>query len=247
MHSSCSSGCNYYDFCTGDFYFFGFHIYKNRTCRIPVFVLYYFNCGSKIYDCNLIRTVKNFIAESAHNFRTGVIFAGVHSFTAGSASVRGYHCTVRLFIEFYTQLIEPFDCLRRFCNKRVYKFGLSVKVPAAESVKIMLCRRIVRLIGSLYTAFRHHRICVPYTKFCNKKHFCAGIIRFYCGGRSGSASADYQNVGFVIRAGKIYTGRIYARFCFKYCCKFKRSFFSFVRPDFKFGELRFNSIGMIFF
>ena len=170
----------------------------------------------------------------------------MHSFATGSASMSCNHCAVRHLVKFNAKIIEPFDYRWSLVYQCVYKFRLTVKMTATKSVKVMLCRRIIRLVCSLNATFCHHCVCIAYAQFCNQKNFCTSFACHDGCRTTGTASANYKNVSFVTSMSQVNFFRFNARLSLKHFCKFKRSFLSLVWTDFKFCKLFFNAVRMKF-
>ena len=171
----------------------------------------------------------------------------MHSLAACSATVCCYHCSVCFLVEFNSKVIEPLDNRRSLIYKSVNELRLSVKVSASESVKIVLCRAVIRFVCSLNSAFCHHCVCITDAEFCCKKNFCSSFACHDCSRCTGSATTDYKNICFVVNVCKINVFRLESWFCLKHCCKFNRSLLSFVRSDFELFELACNAVRVIFF
>ena len=193
--------------------------------------------GGKIHDRN--PAVQHFVPQCPHDFGAGIIFGGVHTLAAGSASVRGNHGAVRLFVKFHTEPVQPQDGIRRFGDQFAQQFGFCRKMPAPESVQIMLGRRIVGFIRGLNTAFRHHRIGVPDAQFRHHQHLGARLMRFNCSAGTGAASANHQDIRIIVRRRQIDFRILDAAFSLQQGRQFHRHLFTLIRPDFqlrKFGR-----------
>ena len=138
VHSSCTTSCNNYYFCFCNANFVCFHINKNSTASFTFVIFDDFNCRSKINYSDIVLSVESFIAQSTHDFCSRIVFAGMHTFAASSATMSCYHSSVSFLVKFNTKVIEPFDYRRSFVYKRIYKFWFSVKVTATITVKIVL-------------------------------------------------------------------------------------------------------------
>ena len=115
----------------------------------------------------------------------------------------GNHLSIFFFIKFNTQLIQPFNGIRCFHDQTFYQLRSSCKMSAAETVQIMLYRRIVFLISCLNAAFRHHGICVTDAQFGDDHNICTCIVCFNGTGRACTASADYQDIHIIVNLGKV--------------------------------------------
>ena len=135
----------------------------------------------------------------------------MHALSARAASVRRNHRAVFFFVEFDAERVEPLDRFGRTGDEFVHEFLFCVEVTAAESVEKMPFRRIVRFVGRLNAAFGHHRVRISDAEFCDEKHFCARVVRFYRRRRSRTTSSDNEYVGFVIGFRQIDFFRFYAR------------------------------------
>ena len=127
----------------------------------------------------------------------------MHSLSGSAPTVCGNHIAVFVLIELYAQFIQPLNTIRCFCYQLVNQFLIRCKVTAAVSIQKMLCRRIVWLIRSLNAAFCHHGICITNPQLGNHHNFLTSFVCFNGSRCTGTAAANDQNIGFIIRTGKI--------------------------------------------
>ena len=246
VHASGSACRDDYDLRLCDSDLICLYVHENRSAGVSLVVLDDFYRGSKVNDRDFVRAVENLVAESAHDFGSRIVLACMHTLAARSASVCRDHRAVSFLVEFNAEVVQPFDYGRGLVYKSVDKLRLSVEVSAAESVKIVLCRGIVRLVRRLNSAFRHHCVGVSDAELCCKKDIRSCLACHDCGRCSGSASADYENVRLIVNVGKVDVLRLKARFRLKHCRKLNRRFLSLVRSDFKLLELACDAVRMIF-
>ena len=95
----CDNDC----FCPGDEYLFRFHIHEHRARGFAVRVLDQFDRGSEIHYRDT--AVKDFVAQDAHNFRTRIVAAGVHSLAGSSPAVSRNHGSVGRLVEHNAEVI----------------------------------------------------------------------------------------------------------------------------------------------
>ena len=115
-------------------------------------------------------------------------------------------------------------------------------MAAAKGVKVVLGGRVVGLVRGLDSAFGHHRVGVAYAELCHKQNFGAGLAGHNRGACSGSASADNQNVGFVIDVVKVNLVRLHAGLGLKHFGQFNRGLLSLVGADLKFHKLLLDAV-----
>ena len=72
-------------------------------------------------------------------------------------------------------------------------------MSAAESIQIMLYRRVIFFVSSLDSTFRHHGVGIADTKFRNNHNIGSRLICFNRSRSTGSAAADYQNAMSLIQ------------------------------------------------
>ena len=70
VHASSSTSCDDYNLCLCNANFTSFNVFKNSTTNFSLVILDEFNCSCKVYNCNLVWAVENFVTECAHDFST---------------------------------------------------------------------------------------------------------------------------------------------------------------------------------
>ena len=244
VQSACAARCDDNGLCLSDRNLARFHIEKYRARSLAVFILDNLYRGGEIHNGNI--AVKHLVAQSSHNLRTRVVLAGVHSLSRSAAAVRGYHIAVFVLIEHNAEIGQPFDSRRRFVNKHFQKLGLSGKVSAAERVEVVNRRAVVFFIGSLNTAFRHHRVCVAYTKLGNYHYVCAVGVCGNSRARTCAAAAYYKHVYVVSGVFEVDIQTERSRFALQKRGKFVQNLIALVFAHFKIFVRAFDIIGMIF-
>ena len=117
-------------------------------------------------------------------------------------------------------------------------------MAAAKSVKVVLGRRVVGLVGSLDSAFGHHCVGVANAELCDKQNFGAGLAGHNRGAGSRSASADYKNISLVVDVVKVDFFGLDAGLGLKHFGQFNRSLLSLVGADLEFHKLLFDTVGV---
>ena len=90
------------------------------------------------------------------------------------------------------------------------QFGNILIMTAAHGVKIMSCRRIVFLVGSLYASFGNARIGISQPQFRGHEDLRSMAGRFNSGSSPGPAAADDQDICFKLDMVDIDVGFIHA-------------------------------------
>ena len=117
-------------------------------------------------------------------------------------------------------------------------------MAAAKSVKVVLRGRVVGLVRGLNSAFGHHCVGVANAELCHEQNFGAGLAGHNRGACSGSASADNQNVGFVVDVVKVNLVRLHAGLCLKHLRQFNRGLLSLVGTNLEFHKLLLDAVGV---
>ena len=115
----------------------------------------------------------------------------------------GDHPSIFILIKHYAQIIEPLDGVRRFHDQPLQQFRPCGKMSAAESVQIMLDRRIIFLVRRLDAALCHHGVGVADPKLGDDHHIRPGFICLNSRGSACAAAADHQHVHVIIHFVKV--------------------------------------------
>ena len=159
----------------------------------------------------------------------------------------GDHGAVLFLVEHNTEIVKPFDCARSVADKLLEKLGLIAEVTAAESVNIVDCRRIIRLVSRLDSALRHHGVGVADTKLGDDHRVCTGVKSFDRCRRACSAAADDENVNVIFRVRKVNILAENTACTFKKMTKLRRNLFPLIGADMKRLEACVFIVGMVFF
>ena len=105
MQASCTTGCHNYAFCAYNLVLLRIKIPQHRTGSFALLVEQQLDRGRKLQHRNT--TVLNLVTQYAHNLRTGVVGAGMHTLTACAAAMRRHHSAVLLLVKHNAQLAQP--------------------------------------------------------------------------------------------------------------------------------------------
>ncbi len=244
MHSACTTGSNNHNLCLCDQDLAGFHVHQNCTCAVTLIIHNQLDCRSKVNNRNL--TVQNLVTQGTHDLCTGIVLCSVHSLTRSTAAVSGNHVAFCVLIELNAQILEPFNAVRSFGNQLINQFLIRSKVAAAVAVQEVLCRRVVRLVRSLDTAFCHHGVCITDTQLGNDHNLFACVICLDGSRCTGTAAADDQNVGLIVRAGQIRQIILQTAVRLEHFYQFLRSLFTLVRANRQYVKLILTIVRMVF-
>ncbi len=226
VKSAGSARCDNNGLCSCNKYFLSLHVHKNGTCRLAVFVEDKLDSRREVNYGNA--SVENFVAKRTHYLHTGVILSRVHSLSRGSAAMGREHGSVGSLVKFNSEIVEPLNSLGSLGNESVKKLGLCREMSAAESVKEVDSRRIVRLISSLNTALSHHCISVTDTKLCNDHCLYARFVSLDSCGSTCAAAADDKHICLIIRSRKVYISSRYPALALKKCSQLCRNLIALV-------------------
>ena len=243
MHSS-RTACRYDNgFRTGDHKLMRFHIHKHGACRFAVFIKYQLDGGGEIHNGNT--AVKNLIAQRAHYFRAGIILCGMHSLAGCTAAVGGYHSAVGRFVELHAEPVEPLYSLRSITYELCKKLALGGIMSATVCIDKVYRRGIVRLVGSLNAALRHHGVCITHAELCDYHCLGSGVIRLYSRGSARTAAADDKHIDIVTYVVQIDIAFRNTAVRLQKLAQLMRNRFALVGPYLKNGKLAFFVIGVI--
>ncbi len=172
------------------------HVQQDGSGRLPSVILDQLNSGGEFHHRDL--TVQHLVPQRTHDLSAGIILTGMHSLSGGSSAMGRHHPAVRILVKHDSQLIQPLDRIGGLHNEPPEKLRPCGKMSAAESVKVMLYRGIIFLVGSLDAALGHHGIGVADAKLRHDHDVCSGLMSLDGRGCSRSAASDDQHIHIVI-------------------------------------------------
>ena len=217
------------------------HVQKHRACAASLLVLDKLDGRGEIHDLN-IRVIQHLVAERAHDLRTGVVLCRVHTLAGGAAAVRRDHGAVGRLVKFDAKTRKPLDGLRRVHDELAEKILLRGKMPAAVGVKEVLRGRIVRLVGGLNAALRHHGVGVARAELRDEQDLRACLVRLNGRRAACAAAADDEHVRIVVRLGQARKLLSQTGAPLQQRCQLQRHLAALVRADAKLGELVFTVV-----
>ena len=157
----------------------------------------------------------------------------------------GNHGSVRCFIEFHAQVVQPLNGFGSVADQLCQKLSFGCIVSAAEGIHKVNGRRIVGLICRLNAALGHHGVGVAQTKLGYDHSLCAGTVGLNRRRSTGSASANNQHIHIVFYIVQVHILGRNTTVGLQHFAKLMGHQFALIGPDFQGGELTLFIVRMI--
>ncbi len=234
MHAARAAGRQNHAFRADDEELQCLHVEQNRAGCISLVILQNLDRGRELK--NRDAAVQHFVPQGPHDLGAGVVLAGVHSLPGRAAAVRRDHVAVLVLVELAAEFVQPEDVLRRLGDELRDELLLRHEMAAAVSVEEMLLRRIVRLVGRLNAALRHHGVRVTGAELRRDQDLRPRLVGLDGRRAAGSASADDEHVRVISRFREVHLAGVYARVSFQHRSQLVRRLLALVRPHLQFLE-----------